>query len=77
MGSKQYSECLDIEPEVHLVHNDLYWGQVLRDFNTHWADFSRKECDYRILGRFAHCDLYRMHLYAGLLIVTHSSVTSS
>ena len=23
----------------------------LRDFTTHWADFSRKECDKRIFGR--------------------------
>jgi len=25
--------------------------QVLRKFTTHWADFSRKQCDERILRR--------------------------
>jgi len=43
-------ECLDIDPKVNLVHNDLYWAKVLRDFTTHWADLSRKKCDVGIFG---------------------------
>ena len=39
-------------PEVHLVHNGMYWAAILMNLITHWADLSRKECNKRILGRF-------------------------
>jgi len=33
-------ERLDIDPEVDLVHDDLYWAKVLQDFATHWVDLN-------------------------------------
>jgi len=29
---KVLRECIDIEPEVHLVHNYLYWAARCREF---------------------------------------------
>jgi len=50
---KLLRECLDMKPEVDLVHNDLFGRQILRDFTIHWADLSRKKCNERILGRLS------------------------
>jgi len=35
----------DMESEVELVTNDLYWLGCSKVFTTRWADFTRKECD--------------------------------
>jgi len=62
-GLTSLGECLDVEPEVHLVHHDLYWLQILWDFTTHWVDLSRKECNYRIHGQMSQVMYESCHIY--------------
>jgi len=46
VDSKKYSEQVFLEvSEVEMVHNNLYPPVKFNGFTTHWADFSRKECD--------------------------------
>ena len=49
---KKYSEKIFMVSEVEMVHNDLYPPGKSNGFTTRWANFSRKECDHNILGRF-------------------------